>query len=266
VKVSFDRPYRDDGSGGFFYWQRWELYLIQWLEKNGYDVTYSTDVDTHTNGTRLLNFKGFLSAGHDEYWSQAMYDNVQVARDSGVSLAFFGANAICWQARYEPSAAGVPNRILVCYKDASLDPVQGSTTTTLWRDPLLKRPEQTLMGVQFSDENGSQNYPYVVINSSNWVYQNTGVTDGSSVPGIVGYEWDRYDSNYPSPRAVAGTWTLLGKSPTITDSDTADYINSSMYQALVRAPHVLRKSGTVRLFTAAEPTQWPHHSCWPTTL
>jgi len=163
AKISFDRPYRDDGSGGLFYWQLWDLYLIQWLEKNGYDVAYSTDLDTHLNGSRLLGFKGFMSTGHNEYWSKPMYDNVQAARDGGVNLAFFGANAVYWQVRYEPSAAGVPNRILVCYKDSSIDPVQGPTTTVRWRD--LNRPEQALMGVQFSDENGLQNFPYVVTNS-----------------------------------------------------------------------------------------------------
>jgi hypothetical protein len=232
AKVSFDRPYRDDGAGGLFEWQRWDLYLIQWLEKNGYDVVYSSDLDTHTNGARLLNFKGFLSSGHNEYWSKPMYDNVEAARDNGVNLAFFGANALYWQVRYEPSAAGVPNRILVCYKDPSIDPVQGSTTTVQWRDPLLNRPEQALMGVQCSDENGSQNFPYVVTNSSSWVYGNTGFTDGSSVQGIVGYEWDRYDSNYPPPPAVAGSWTLLGNSATVTDVGSADSSNSSIYQAL----------------------------------
>ena len=231
AKVSFDRPYRDDGSGGFFYWQLWDLYLIQWLEKNGYDVAYSTDLDTHLNGSRLLAFKGFMSAGHDEYWSKQMYDNVQAARDNGVNLAFFGANAIYWQVRYEPSAAGVPNRILVCYRDPSIDPVQGPTTTVRWRESILNRPEQTLMGVQFSEENGSQNFPYVVTNSSSWVYENTDFTDGSSVPGIVGYEWDRFDSRYPPPPAVAGSWTLLGNSPTVTDVGSVDSSNSSIYQA-----------------------------------
>ena len=78
------------------------------------------------------------------------------------------------------------------------------------------------MGVQFSNENGSQNFPYVVTNSSSWVYGSTDFTDGSSVPGIVGYEWDRFDSNYPPPPAVAGSWTLLGNSPTVTDAGRAD--------------------------------------------
>ena len=81
--------------------------------------TYSTNLDTHANGGRLLNHKGFLSVGHDEYWSKAMYDAVEAARDAGVNLAFFGANTVYWQVRFEPSAGGVPNRVMVCYKGAT---------------------------------------------------------------------------------------------------------------------------------------------------
>ena len=62
VKVSFDRPYMGDGVGrawGNFI--LWEVAFIRWMEKSGYDVTYSTDLDTHTDGGRLLNYHGFLS-------------------------------------------------------------------------------------------------------------------------------------------------------------------------------------------------------------
>ncbi len=76
VKVSFDRPYMSDGTGiawgqSFF---SWEFAFVRWMEKSGYDVTYATDVDTHTNGSMLLNYRGILSGGHDEYWSKPMYD------------------------------------------------------------------------------------------------------------------------------------------------------------------------------------------------
>jgi hypothetical protein len=64
------------------------------------------------------------------------------------------------------------------------------------------------------------------------VYGRAGFKDGDSVPGIVGYEADRMESNYPLPNAVAGTYTLLSHSP-FTDygTTTADYANSSVYQA-----------------------------------
>src|SRR5207249_5113802 len=52
VKVSFDRPYLWDGtgSGNGSSFLQFEYQFLRWLEMSGYDVTYSTDVDTHING------------------------------------------------------------------------------------------------------------------------------------------------------------------------------------------------------------------------
>ena len=227
VKVSFDRPFSNDGSGLFL---NWEIQLVRWLERSGYDVTYSTDVDTHTNGSELLNHRAFFSAGHDEYWTNEMYNAADNARDAGVSLAFFGANPVYRQVRYEASAAGVPNRVVVHYRNANLDPIQGPTTTTQFRDPPVNRPEQVLAGVQWTNEvNWGNNVPYVMTNSASWVYAGTGVNDGDTVPGIVGYEMDRYMPGYPAPNAIS--WTLLSNSPFIDSGGSPDYSNSSIYQA-----------------------------------
>jgi hypothetical protein len=230
AKVSFDRPYNGPGYGQFL---AWDVNLVRWLEKSGYDVSYSTDVDTHANPSRLLAYRGFLAAAHNEYWSKSMYDGVTAARDAGVNIAFFGANAIYWQVRYEPSAAGVANRTLVCYKNQSIDPTSDPSVTTVnWRDPVLNRPEQTLIGVQYTAEmRNDAYYPYVVTNSSNWVYAGTGFKDGDSVAGLVGYEGDHLFSTYPAPTAVAGTYTLLSRSPYTNSSGASDFANSSIYQA-----------------------------------
>jgi hypothetical protein len=226
VKVSFDRPYTAEGAGQFLFW---EIDFIRWMERSGYDVTYSTDVDTHANGGALKSSKGFLAVGHDEYWSKPMYDAAEAARDAGVSLGFFGGNDAYWQVRYEASASGVANRVLVCYKDATKDPVQGPTTTVNWRSAPASRPEQPMMGVQYTSQvSWGNNVPYVVTNSSNWVYNGTGFVDGSSVPGIVGYEMDRYFDNYPAPNAT--TRTILSQSP-FTGSSGPDFANSSIYRA-----------------------------------
>jgi hypothetical protein len=229
AKVSWNRPYTAQGTGQFF---NWDYYFVRWLEQSGYDVKYSTDVDTHENSERLLNSKVFLSGGHNEYWSKAMYDGVQQARDAGVHLGFFGADAVYWQVRFEASPlSGAADRVLVGYKDSTIDPVQGPTTTILWRN--LNRPEQQLMGVQFSGsiDISSPNAPYVVQNSSSWVYAGTGLADGDSIPGIVGYEVDSSMSTAPLPTSVAGTYQVLSQSP-FTDSGGATVIaNSSIYQA-----------------------------------
>lgn len=235
AKVSFDRPYNQGAGSGYFAGRSWswERFFVRWLEKSGYDVTYSTSLGTHGNGARLLNYKGFLSAGHDEYWSKEMYDAAVAARDSGVNLAFFGADTLDRQIRFEPSTSGLSNRVVVCYKDANRDPIQGPTTTVRWRDPQLNRPEQTLVGVMLAgDLGGTQETkypPYIVKNSSHWVYSGTGFVDGDQVSGLAGYEVDRYRPEYPLPPNTE--YTLLAESP-VTRSDGQPTVqNSSIYQA-----------------------------------
>src|SRR5947208_6540588 len=218
AKVSWNRPYAVRGEGGLL---GWEVYFIRWLERSGYDVKYSTNVDTHENSAQLLQSKAFLSVGNDAYWSKEMYDGVQQARDAGVHLGFFGASAVFWQVRFEASPLSrAADRVLVGYKDRTIDPVQGPTTTILWRDPFLNRPEQQLIGVQFSGEiayDPMNQPPYVVANSSSWVYAGTGLADGTSIPRILGYQMDASMSSFPLPTSVAGTYQILSQSP-FTDS------------------------------------------------
>jgi hypothetical protein len=231
VKVSFDRPYSEgDGAAGF--WE-YEAQFVTWVEQMGYDVSYSTDVDTNLHPERLLDHEGFLSVGHDEYWSKSMYDGAVAARAAGVSLGFFNANSVYWQIRMESSAAGTPGRVITCYKSASLDPVKDATATVQWRDPAVNRPEQQLMGIMFTamQPDGAQPAAYVVKNASNWIYAGTGVANGDTIPGIVGYETDRYVNSYPAPTATAGSYVLLSSSPYLTSRGTTDYEQSSIYQA-----------------------------------
>ena len=230
VKVSFNRPYADRGAGQFF---NWEYYFVRWLERSGYDVKYVTTVDTHEHG--FPQTKGFLSIAHDEYWSKEMYDAAEAGRAAGVHQAYFGGNGVYWQVRFEASPlTGVGDRVMVGYKDRSIDPVQGPTTTILWRDPFINRPEQTLMGVQFNGQIdiSTPNRPYVVQNSSHWVYAGTGVHDGDQIPGIVGYEMDASTSGTPLPDFISGTYAIVGASPYTDPGSGASLVsNATIYQA-----------------------------------
>jgi hypothetical protein len=128
----------------------------------------------------------------------------------------------------------VSNRVMDCYKDAALDPVSDpSLKTVKWRDPPVNRPEQTLVGVQYTSllAAGAPYAAYVVTNSASWVYRGSGFKDGDRVAGIVGYESDRSFSTYPVPPARAGTYTLLSHSPFTDAYGNSDYANSSVYQA-----------------------------------
>jgi hypothetical protein len=187
---SFDRPYAVNGLSQLF----WEQPFVSWLEGQGYDVKYTTDLDTHTHGERLRDSKIFLTAGHGEYWSSAMYDAVESARDSGVSLMFLGGNTLYWQARFAPSpVSGAANRVITVYRDARADPISSpALKTTNWRN--LGRPEQTLLGLQWANgktyEHPADAAPWVVVNSKHWAYAGTGVVDGTAIPAIIGQEWD----------------------------------------------------------------------------
>ena len=82
VQTSFDRPYGkycqildaplSVGSGEFLLW---EFPLAYWMEQHGYDVTYISNLDTHSDPAGLSRGKGWLSVGHDEYWSLEMYQH-----------------------------------------------------------------------------------------------------------------------------------------------------------------------------------------------
>src|SRR2546427_674949 len=225
VKVSFDRPY---SQGGFD--QVDEIEFLRWIERMGYDVTYQTDVDTHANPGGLRNHKAVLSVGHGEYWSKEMRDGFEGARDGGVNLAFFAADTSEVQVRYEASAAGVANRVIVCYKDASIDPVQGPTTTVQWRMPPVNRPEQLMTGVTITGLSYSGNYPLVVMNTSpHWIYANTNFKDGDSVAGLVGYEMDKVDSAYALP--AWQSHTILSQSPFTDANGSSGISNSHIYLA-----------------------------------
>jgi hypothetical protein len=234
MKVSYDRPFETGDGAGQFLW--YEYPYVRWLEKNGYNVAYTTDVDTDTNASTLTNHKAFLVVGHDEYWSKGMRDNVEGAIASGVNVGFFAGNESYWQVRFEPNAAGVADRVMVGYKDYANcacppgpDPmwnVNNAVLTTLWRDPQVNRPEEKMMGVMFGGE--TNNSPYIVSNASNWVFNGTGWTNGTSIPGIVGYEYDHYfgDANTPP-----GTTVLSNTPLTNTENNQPDTANSTIYTA-----------------------------------
>ncbi len=127
-KVSYNRPFTTRGyASPSFVWED-EYPMVRWLERNGYDVSYFSGIDSERRGAELLEHEAFLSVGHDEYWSAGQRTNVENARGAGVSLAFFSSNEVFWKTRWESSidGTGTPHRTLVSYKEthagAKIDP------------------------------------------------------------------------------------------------------------------------------------------------
>jgi len=180
-RVSFDRPYVWNSLG-------WQYPLVLFLEREGYDVSYQTDLDTDSDPSSLLGYRLVIVAGHSEYWTHTMRDAFDAARDAGVNLAFMGANDAYWQVRYEANG-----RVIVGYKSTA-DPIADpSLKTILFRALTPPRPECELIGIQH--QGGELNWPggdYTIVPSSlgNPWFVGTGFDASSVVRGVVGVETD----------------------------------------------------------------------------
>lgn len=256
-KVSFDRPLvrpinaqyaaqeHDDlpGSGNLFLW---EYPLIRWMEQQGYDVSYSSGVDVDTNPALLLQHRGVVIGGHSEYWSAAMKSGLARAVSQGVGVASFGGNNIYRQIRYEPQtgAQHLANHVVVCYKDFHDDPLYGqenALVTVGWRDYPVEQSEQQILGSMWDNwfPDVLPGAPWVVADASSWIFAGTGLKHGDSIPGIVGYEWDRVFANAHGPAHV----DVVAASP-VTDVDGhRDVANTTVYQAPSGA--VVFNAGTI---------------------
>ncbi len=172
-----------------------EYNMVRWLEKNGYDVTYITNIDLHENGALLQNHKAYLSVGHNEYWSMPMVQNLQSAMNAGVNAGFLGANTMYWQVRLQADSHGNPDRIIVCYKTDAIanDPMYSTNpvlTTLNFRSAPVNMPEAAIVGVEYVGDPVTGDI--VVSNASHWLMNGTGLQNGDHLKGLLGYEVDSY--------------------------------------------------------------------------
>ena len=242
VKVSFDRPYArqyNDGSADFL---DHELPLVALVEELGLDAAYATNLDVHETPGLLRRYKAAFSLGHDEYYSRSMRKSLLDARDNGVNLAFFGANAVYRHIRLEAASDGRPDRVMVNYR-SSTDPaaVQDPTDgTSEWR--VQKAPEAALVGIQYlcADVNAD----LIVAASNHWVWGGAGVRDGQPLRHLIGNEADGVNRGVSPPNI-----DLLGSSPVRCNGGTA-YAHTSYYAAASGAG--VFASGTIWWICALE--------------
>lgn len=227
AKVSFDRPYANNGTGRSFL--DFEQPFIAWLERAGYDVTYATSIDLHRQGAALLlPHRVMLTVGHDEYWTAGMKAAATTAVANGVSLAFFSANNIYWQARLESAPDGQSERVLVCYRYATLDPEPSPALKTVrWRDAPVSQPELTMLGAEYTNVVGGRS-AWVVAGDGSWVYRGTGLSNGQSIPDLV---WGESDRPPPPTAGTAPTAAVLSDSPFQTRYGGLDRSQAALHQA-----------------------------------
>jgi N,N-dimethylformamidase beta subunit-like, C-terminal len=206
VEVSFDRPF--DQQLFYNMVTRLELPWVRFLERNGIDVSYQTDVDTDSAPGSLLHHRLVFAIGHDEYWTQRMRGAFDRALALSTNL-MFGSDSGDWRMRY---AAG--RRTIVEWRDPSIDPVHNRRLDNGFFST-FGEPECKLMGVEHQwaaqRDLTAPPTPYTVVgrgggarasvgrgggartssepSSDPWLAA-AGLAPGDVIPGVAGYEWD----------------------------------------------------------------------------
>jgi hypothetical protein len=203
VQVSFNRPYGkycqildqplSTGSGEFLLW---EYPFAYWMEQHGYDVSYISNTDTHQDGAGLLRAKGFLSIGHDEYWTQQMYNHAQAAIAAGVNFGFFSGNAVCGKIAWD-----APQRAFE--RIGVFGPPGGTIEFAAMSSLKHERPyANELMGAH-STGPVTGGADWVCAKPEHWIFAGTEMKQGDGIPGLVGWEWHGDPAKIPGLEIVA---------------------------------------------------------------
>ncbi|MGE5291950.1 MAG: N,N-dimethylformamidase beta subunit family domain-containing protein, partial [Micromonosporaceae bacterium] len=186
VEVSFDRPFGQQLFHDMV--TRLELPWVRFLERNGIDVSYQTDIDTDRAPGSLLHHRLVFAIGHDEYWTQRMRGAFNRALALSTNL-MFGSDSADWRMRYAAA-----RRTIVEWRDPSIDPVRNRRLDNGFF-AAFGEPECQLMGVQHQwaaqrDLTAPPTaYRVVGPGSDPWLAA-AGLAPGDVIPGIAGYEWD----------------------------------------------------------------------------
>ena len=203
VQISFNRPYGkycqlldqplSIGSGEFFLW---EFPFVYWLESHGYDVSYISNEDTHNDPASLQRAPGFLSVGHDEYWSIEMFRNVQQAVARGLNVGFFSGNSVCGRIKHDPTVRGF-ERVGV------FGPPHGTQEFASMYTLPHKRPYANELVGAHSTGPVVGGADWICADPDHWIYQQTGMKKGDAVPGLIGWEWHGDPAPIESLKIVA---------------------------------------------------------------
>ncbi len=177
-KVDLGRTYTARGQPPRFY--RYDLPFLHWFYWSGKSAEFisDSDFDLIGSGDELARaYDLVVFEGHEEYVKAHEYDVIQRFRDLGGNLMFLSANNFFWKVT---ETKGVLQKI------------------GRWRD--AGRPEARLIGVQYrANDDGQHQGNFVVENAAAvpWLWDGTGLTDGSSFGSYVGGYGIEIDATAP---------------------------------------------------------------------
>ncbi|MEZ5352784.1 MAG: DUF6605 domain-containing protein [Bryobacteraceae bacterium] len=201
VAASFDRPYgkyaqiydhpQSVGSGEFLLW---EFPLAYWLEQHGYDVTYCSNSDM-IDPDQFLRTKIFLSVGHDEYWDPRQYDGALASVRAGTTHLYLCGNAVMGVTPFQPSYDGRNNRILS--REGVFGGIYGDFGSWFKEPFPTEGPKANKLIGAHSVYPFNSGGDWICSSPRHWMFDGTGMKQGDSIPGLVGWEFHGDPPTFP---------------------------------------------------------------------
>ncbi|MGZ6184243.1 MAG: N,N-dimethylformamidase beta subunit family domain-containing protein, partial [Vulcanimicrobiaceae bacterium] len=153
----------------------WDAKAIGWLERQGYEADYCSDLDLHRYPEILEGRRLLLAFGHHEYWTDAMRNALEEFLDGGGNAAFFTGNTSWFRIGYDPVTRAI-------------------SRLGRW----VARPEEATFGLSYRYGGGKwigdrPPTPYAVIEPEHPFFRGCGFDESSTFGDdecLAGYECD----------------------------------------------------------------------------
>jgi len=187
-----------------------ERWMLEWLEREGYDYGMLSDDELHYEPERLLDYGVAIINVHSEYWTGRMYDALEAFLDAGGTLLYLSGNGVYWRS----TLAG---DVLETQKNGGSHTHDGAPGG-LWRS--LGRNEAGTLGVAYTSAQYCTSAPVRVLEAGHWIYEGTGLANGDTFgadgepgscgEGVSGWEMDRMNAATPVGTVLLGVGTNGG--------------------------------------------------------
>ena len=173
---------------------RAELWMLNWLEDEGYKTDVYSDLDFHKGITNFNRYKALVISTHPEYWTAAMLDHLEAYIAAGGSVLYLGGNGLFEQVEINEPAQTLTHMT---------DDTTRNRDAFYFRNLEPPRPERGILGVAYRYDNYMTFAPYKVLDATHRLFQGTGLANGDLIGengingnGASGWEMDT---------AIAGT-------------------------------------------------------------
>jgi len=184
--------------------------FVKWND-TPYPFDYISDQEME-DYPNIENYKLMIVIGHSEYWTRPARTNFDRFIAAGKHALILTGNNMWWQVRYSTDKSQ-----LICYKDASRDPITDPLLKTVkWSNSLLKYPIMPSLGADFT-LGGYGNQPDSGWNGYKILCPNS--------PLLAGTNLKKYDTVFCLTREYDGSYLIRypGKDPILDSTKLKAY-------------------------------------------